>query len=95
MEYENKVVLLSQEVERLNGSLRTRSVDYESLSQKFRTLEEQLVYYRGLEPKLKDCETRLEGSFRSIESLREDLSRTSGELQRLKPFETRSVELNG
>lgn len=52
-----------------------------------------MAYFRSQEAKLKEYESRLESTYRSIETLRDELSRSSSEVQRLKLVEGRNGEL--
>ena len=52
-DYENRIALLSQEIERLNSMLKTRSQDIEYWKTKYSQLEYSIYQYRDYEERVK------------------------------------------
>lgn len=57
-EYENRIGLLTQEIERLNNVLRQRLGEIEEWKGRYSKLEIQLSHYRGYEDKVRELEER-------------------------------------
>ena len=60
-EYEATIALLTQEIERLNNMLRTKTHELDRISTSIRGLEDQVDFLRAHESKLQDNERTING----------------------------------
>ena len=83
-DYENRIAMLSSEIERLNVALRVRGDELDSWKTKYSKLEISIGEYRGLEGRLRDYESSIAGMQREIERLNAALRDKHDEVDREK-----------
>ena len=83
-EYENKIGMLSSEIERLNNVLKSRGEDIEGWKRKYSTLEISLIEARSLEIKIKEYEGTINMLQRELERLNDILRGKHDDLEKEK-----------
>lgn len=100
-EYENKIVVLSQELERLNGNLRNKVDENNNLETAVRNLQQdnermrkiqseyEVKYTQEYQVQITTYETRLKQSYQQIEEMRRRLQDLADVNRKLNEYETK------
>ena len=99
-EYENKLTLISQEVERLNGNLRNKLDEISSLEQKNRTLVQEIEMLRRKNSEneiliVQEWQTKYNRILQDNDDLRKRLTELSEVSRKVAEYESRIVSLSG
>jgi uncharacterized small protein (DUF1192 family) len=80
-EYENRIALLTQEIERLNGVLRQRAEEIDNWKSRYSKIEISITEYKGLEGRLREYENRIALLSQEIERLNGVLKSRADEIE--------------
>lgn len=87
--YENKIMTLTGEIERLNGVMKNRLLEAEEWKNKCSKLEVSITNYQVVEKNNKDLEGRLKDNIRMIEDLKGKIGKSELEINNYKMLEGR------
>jgi Tfp pilus assembly protein PilN len=74
-DYEGKIAMLTQEIERLTNLLRAKNDEVDRMNINYKRIEEEAIYLKSHESKLAESERIIKSLNATIDGLRRDLSK--------------------